>query len=74
MKVALPEQAYGEPARRASFYSRALNALSALPGARAAGAYAELGAPEGFAIEGRPDPGPAKCVPAFSVSGHYFET
>ena len=75
MKVALPEQAYGEPARRASFYSRALNALSALPGARAAGAYAELGAPEGFAIEGRPDPGPGEMRPGVQVvSGHYFET
>jgi putative ABC transport system permease protein len=74
LQVALPEQQYREPAKSAAFYDRTLTALGALPGARFAAAYADLGDPEGFAIEGRPEPRPGEMRPGVrAVSSHYFE-
>ena len=72
--VALPEQSY-ESTEAISFYRRTLAALGALPGVRAAAAYAELTGAEGFAMEGRPDPRPGDMRPAVrAVSGRYFES
>lgn len=75
MQIALPEQQYREPAQTAAFYDRALKALGALPDVRAAGTYADKGNPDGFFIEGRPEPRPGEMRPGVrTVSGHYFET
>ena len=75
MQVALPEQQYREPAQMAAFYDRVLNKLGALPDVRVAGASADKGAPEGFFIEGRPEPRAGETRPAVhTVTGRYFET
>jgi putative ABC transport system permease protein len=75
MQVALPEQQYREPAQTAAFYDRVLHTLGALPEVRVAGASADKGAPEGFFIEGQPEPRPGEMRPGLhTVSGHYFET
>jgi len=75
MQVALPEQQYREPAQTAAFYDRVLRALGTLPDVRVAGAYADKGTPDGFFIEGRPEPLPGEMRPGVRmVSCHYFET
>ena len=75
MQVALPEQQYREPAQTSAFYDRVLRTLSTLPDVRLAGAYADKGDPDGFFIEGRPEPLPGEMRPGVRiVSGHYFET
>jgi putative ABC transport system permease protein len=75
MEIALPEQQYREPAQTTAFYSRVLRTLGDLPDARVAGAYADKGEPDGFYIEGRPEPLPGEMRPGVrAVSGHYFET
>jgi len=72
--IALPEQSIGGGAAEASFYRRILAALGALPGVRAAAAYAVLPDSRGFAIEGRPEPRPEEMRPGVrAVSGRYFE-
>jgi predicted permease len=68
------EQPYAESPAAASFYRRALAALTALPGVRFAAAYADLAGPEGFGIEGRPEPLPGELRPGVrAVSSHYFD-
>ena len=75
MQVALPEQQYREPAQTASFYDRVLRTLGALPDVRAAASYADKGGPDGFYIEGQPEPRPGEMRPGVrTVSGRYFET
>ena len=75
MQVALPEQQYREPAQTASFYDRVLRTLGALPDVRAAASYADKGDPDGFYIEGQPEPRPGEMRPGVrTVSGRYFET
>jgi putative ABC transport system permease protein len=75
MQVALPEQQYREPAQTAAFYDRVLHTLGALPDVRVAGAYADKGAPDGFFIEGQPEPRLGEMRPGVrTASGHYFET
>ena len=75
MQVVLPEQQYREPAQTTAFYDRVLYTLGALPDVRVAGAYADKGAPEGFYIEGRPEPRPGEMRPGVrAASSHYFET
>jgi predicted permease len=65
--LALPETEYKEPDKQTAFYRATLEALSAIPGVRAAGAGTPLpfsggSASASFGIEGRPegpgDPGP----------------
>jgi putative ABC transport system permease protein len=63
MQVVLGEQQYREPAQTAAFYDRVLNKLGALPDVRVAGAYAEKGAPDGFFVEGQPEPRPGETRP-----------
>ena len=75
MQVVLGEQQYREPAQTAAFYDRVLNKLGALPDVRVAGAYAEKGAPDGFFVEGQPEPRPGETRPGVrTVTGRYFET
>jgi putative ABC transport system permease protein len=75
MQVALPERQYREPAQISSFYDRVLHTLSTLPDVRVAGAYADKGDPDGFYIEGQPEPRPGEMRPGVrTVSGRYFET
>jgi predicted permease len=75
MQVALPEQQYREPAQTASFNDRVLRTLGALPDVRAAASYADKGGPDGFYIEGQPEPRPGEMRPGVrTVSGRYFET
>jgi putative ABC transport system permease protein len=72
--IALPERPFSESAEAASFYRRTLTALGALPGVRFAAAYADLAGPEGFSIEGRPEPRPGEMRPGIrAVSSRYFE-
>ncbi len=74
MQVALPEQQYREPAQTSAFYDRVLSELGALPEVRVVGASADKGAPDGFLIEGQPEPRPGEMRPSLhTVSGHYFE-
>jgi predicted permease len=75
MQVVLPERQYREPAGTSAFYDRALRALSLLPEVKVAGAYADKGDPDGFFIEGQPEPRPGEIRPGIrAVSSHYFET
>jgi putative ABC transport system permease protein len=75
MKIALTESQYREPAQIRGFYDRALNGLRALPDVKAAAAAAELGAPDGFAIEGRPESRSAEMRPGVRpVTSGYFES
>ena len=75
MQVVLGEQQYREPAQTAAFYDRVLNKLGALPEVRVAGAYADKGAPDGFFVEGQPEPRPGETRPGVrTVTGRYFET
>jgi putative ABC transport system permease protein len=75
MQIVLGEQQYREPAQTAAFYDRVLNKLGALPDVRVAGAYADKGTPDGFYIEGRPEPRPGETRPGVrTVTGRYFET
>jgi putative ABC transport system permease protein len=75
MKVVLPEQQYREPAQTAGFYDRVLRTLGALPDVRVAGAWSDKGNPDGFYIEGQPEPRPGETRPGVRpVSGRYFET
>jgi putative ABC transport system permease protein len=75
MQVALPEQQYREPAQTSAFYDRVLHTLGDLHDVRVAAAYANKGVPDGFEIEGRPEPRPGEMRPdARTVSGRYFET
>jgi putative ABC transport system permease protein len=75
MKVVLPEQHYREPAQTAGFYDRVLHTLGALPDVRVAGAWADKGNPDGFYIEGQPEPRPGETRPGVrTVTGRYFET
>jgi predicted permease len=75
MQVVLGEQQYREPAQTAAFYDRVLHTLGALPDVRVAGAWADKGNPDGFYIEGQPEPRPGETRPGVrTVTGRYFET
>ena len=80
-RVALPQASYAEPRRVIAFYQRLLEEVSAVPGVQRAGAADAVpmtpgGGSYGFAIQGRPVPGPQEWPVAAMINATpgYFRT
>lgn len=81
LDLALPAPKYKEPARQRAFYEELIARLKTLPGVESVGATTQTPLSpgdnwSGFAIEGRPDPGPGDQQQAAvrAVSNDYFLT
>jgi predicted permease len=75
VEVALPAAEYNDSAKRLAYYDRALQTLLQIPGVSSAGLSSELGAPQRFAIEGRPLPRSGEPAPnIIPISSRYLES